>query len=238
MLTSITPLGERGRGNRWAVTTTAYAVGCALGGATTGLVSEPPARCSPAAGAARRGSGLPGRRRCRRHPRGRLPIGRRQVDERWLGRYRGWVYGLGFGYQLGLGVVTVVTSAATLAVLAVALLTQSPVVGALVGLVFGSARVLPALLVRRVDNPERLRGSPGGWSSTAQRPPAPPSPRSPSAGPSSSPEAPCEARPRRGDRRAPAGLGGAGAHPAAERAGTTRQPAAARGDRPAAAAAR
>ena len=157
MLTSITPLGERGRGNRWAVTTTAYAVGCALGGATTGLVLGavgallPPLPVLLVAGAvclvAAAADVVPGRR----------PIGRRQVDERWLGRYRGWVYGLGFGVQLGLGVVTVVTSAATLAVLAVALLTQSPVGGALVGLVFGAARALPALLVRRVDSPERLR---------------------------------------------------------------------------------
>ena len=38
MLTSITPLGERGRGNSWAVTMTAYAVGCLLGDATTGAV--------------------------------------------------------------------------------------------------------------------------------------------------------------------------------------------------------
>ena len=157
MLTSITPLGERGRGNRWAVTTTAYAVGCALGGATTGLVLGSVGALLPAlpvllvAGAAcllaAAADLAPGR----------LPVGRRQVDERWLGHYRGWVYGLGFGYQLGLGVVTIVTSAATLAVLAVALLTQSPVAGAVVGLVFGSARALPALLVRGVDSPDRLR---------------------------------------------------------------------------------
>ena len=157
MLTSITPLGERGRGNRWAVTTTAYAVGCALGGATTGLVLGTVGALLPSlpvllvAGAAcllaAAADLAPGR----------LPVGRRQVDERWLGLYRGWVYGLGFGYQLGLGVVTIVTSAATFAVLAVALLTQSPVAGAVVGLVFGAARALPALLVRRVDSPERLR---------------------------------------------------------------------------------
>ena len=157
MLTSITPLGERGRGNRWAVTTTAYAVGCALGGATTGLVLGSVGALLPAlpvllvAGAAcllaAAADLAPGR----------LPVGRRQVDERWLGHYRGWVYGLGFGYQLGLGVVTIVTSAATFAVLAVALLTQSPVAGAVVGLVFGSARALPALLVRGVDSPDRLR---------------------------------------------------------------------------------
>lgn len=157
MLTSITPLGERGRGNRWAVTTTAYAVGCALGGATTGLALGavgallPPLPVLLVAGAAcllaAAADLAPGR----------LPVGRRQVDERWLGHYRGWVYGLGFGYQLGLAVVTVVSSAATFAVLAVALLTQSPAAGAVVGLVFGSARALPALLVRRVDSPDRLR---------------------------------------------------------------------------------
>ena len=157
MLTSITPLGERGRGNRWAVTTTAYAVGCALGGATTGLLLGglgallPPLPVLLVAGAAcllAAGADLAP---------GRLTVGRRQVDERWLGRYRGWVYGVGFGYQLGLAVVTVVSSAATFAVLAVALLTQSPLAGALVGLVFGAARALPALLVRRVDSPQRLR---------------------------------------------------------------------------------
>lgn len=157
MLTSITPLGERGRGNRWAVTTTAYAVGCALGGATTGLVLGGVGALLPSlpvllvAGAvcllAAAADLAPGR----------LPVGRRQVDERWLGVYRGWVYGLGFGYQLGLGLVTIVTSAATFAVLAVALLTQSPLAGAVVGLVFGSARALPALLVRSVDRPDRLR---------------------------------------------------------------------------------
>ena len=67
------------------------------------------------------------------------------------------MYGVGFGYQLGLGVVTIVSSAATFAVLAIALLTQSALAGALVGLVFGAARALPALLVRRVDSPDRLR---------------------------------------------------------------------------------
>lgn len=36
----------------------------------------------------------------------RLPGPARQVDEDWLARYRGWVYGAGFGTQLGLGVVT------------------------------------------------------------------------------------------------------------------------------------
>ena len=157
MLTSITPLGERGRGNRWAVTTTAYALGCALGGATTGAVLGAVGAVLPAlptlvlAGVvcllAAVADLIPGR----------LPVGRRQVDEAWLGRYRGWVYGAGFGYQLGLGVVTIVSSAATFAVLALALLTQSPLPGLLLGAVFGAARAIPALLLRRVDNWDRVR---------------------------------------------------------------------------------
>jgi hypothetical protein len=168
MLTSITPLGERGRGNRWAVTTTAYALGCALGGATTGLVLGAVGAALPRlpvlvlAGVvcllAAAADLLPGR----------LPVGRRQVDDQWLGRYRGWVYGLGFGYQLGLGVVTIVTSASTFAVLLLALLTQSAAAGALVGAVFGAARAVPALLVRRVQTWDHLRAVGAGLEAHAR----------------------------------------------------------------------
>ena len=38
MLTSITPLGERSRDNRYAVTLTAYVLGCLLSGAAIGLL--------------------------------------------------------------------------------------------------------------------------------------------------------------------------------------------------------
>ncbi|MCW2679054.1 MAG: hypothetical protein JWM62_455 [Frankiales bacterium] len=160
MLTSITPLGERSRGNRYAVTLTAYVLGCLLGGATTGLVlgavgsllpSLPVLVLAAIACAAAALADLRGTR-----------IGRRQVDEDWLTRYRGWVYGLGFGYQLGLGVVTVVTSAATVAVLALALLTQSAVSGLLVGLAFGGARAVPALLLGRAASHGELRSLAAG----------------------------------------------------------------------------
>ena len=52
-----------------------------------------------------------------------VPGPRRQVDERWLDEYRGWVYGAGYGAQLGLGVTTVVSSAATYVALLAAFLT-------------------------------------------------------------------------------------------------------------------
>jgi len=164
MLTSITPLGERARGNRYAVTVTAYLTGSVLGGALTGLVLgtagllvaavlPAPARlglaalaCTLAAAAdvlATRGRRLPG--------------GSRQVDEDWLTRYRGWVYGGGFGFQLGLGVVTIVTSAATYALLALIVLSGGPLPGVLLGLAFGLVRGLPLLALRGVHAPQQLR---------------------------------------------------------------------------------
>ncbi len=165
MLTSITPLGERSRGNRYGLTVGAYLVGSALGGATTGLVlgglgalvaapTPAPARlglaaavCALAATADAVAAGT-GRR---------LPGGRRQVDEDWLTRYRGWVYGGAFGFQLGLGVVTIVTSAATPALLALAVLCADVRAGLALGLAFGLVRGLPLLALRGVHAPQRLR---------------------------------------------------------------------------------
>jgi hypothetical protein len=158
MLTSISPLGERARGNRWAVTATAYVVGSIAGGAAVGallggvgdlLLGRPlplvaAAVCLLAALADLLGL---------------LPRGSRQVDEDWLVRYRGWVYGLAFGAQLGVGFATIVTSAATFAVLALELLTASPVAGLLVGAAFGLARALPLLGLRRATTPEALRAT-------------------------------------------------------------------------------
>lgn len=162
MLTSITPLGERGRGNRWAVTMTAYAAGCLLGGATTGAVLGGVGALLPALPALVLGGLVCLLAALADLAPWRLPGGRRQVDEDWLTRYRGWVYGAGFGYQLGLGVVTVVTSAATYAVLALALLTQSLAAGLLLGAVFGAARAVPALLLRRVDSYAGIRALAAG----------------------------------------------------------------------------
>ncbi|MCW2608062.1 MAG: hypothetical protein JWO60_2755 [Frankiales bacterium] len=157
MLTSISPLGEQARGQRYGLTVAAHLLGGLLGGATTGAVLgalgallRPPVELAVpvlllAAVADLRG----------------VRVGRRQVDEDWLGRYRGWVYGGGYGYQLGLGVVTVVTSAATLAVLALLLLVADPAAAATVGGVFGLVRGLPLLALRRADTPAALRDAAG-----------------------------------------------------------------------------
>ena len=85
-----------------------------------------------------------------------LPSWKRQVDEAWLTRYRGWVYGLGFGLQLGAGVLTIVTSSTVYAVLLLAAWSGQLWVGLLLGLVFGVARALPILTLHDVQSPGDL----------------------------------------------------------------------------------
>jgi hypothetical protein len=152
MLASISPLGERARSSRWGVTVTAYVLGSVLGGATVGLLAGalgsllPSSwRGSPAAGVLVAALLLAGLLLDLRVGGLRLPTCRRQVDEAWLGRYRGWVYGGGFGVQLGLGVVTIVTSATVYATVLLCVLSGSAPVGLAVGTLFGLVRALPVL---------------------------------------------------------------------------------------------
>jgi hypothetical protein len=86
-----------------------------------------------------------------------LPTVRRQVNEDWLHRYRGAVYGVGFGFQLGLGVATIVTTAAVYLTFVIALLTGSPVGGAIVGATFGLVRGGAILVAARIERPDELR---------------------------------------------------------------------------------
>ena len=163
MLASINPLGERARRNRWWLTATAYVAGSVAGGAALGglagaagaLLSapwRPPARAvAPVAALlclAAAGSDLTGRR---------PPSWRRQVNEDWLAVYRGWVYGGGFGVQLGAGVLTIVTTATVYLTFALALLSASAPAGAAVGAAFGLSRALPLAAMAGVDRPEALR---------------------------------------------------------------------------------
>jgi hypothetical protein len=158
MLSSISPLGERARNSRWWLTTTAYLLGSLAGGLAMGGL----------AGAL--GSVLPDALRTSAWTlvavallllvglafdlRGAqsLPSWRRQVDVAWLTRYRGWVYGVGFGAQLGFGLVTIITSATTYAVVLLAVLTGHLGAGLAVGATFGVVRALPSLLMARVDD--------------------------------------------------------------------------------------
>jgi hypothetical protein len=158
MLASITPLGERGRNSRWSVTISAFVLGATLAGAGLGAVLGLV------------GSPLGGGERWRLAALAagavlalaidlgpvRVPGPNRQVNERWLDEYRGWVYGLGFGSQLGLGVTTIVSSAAMYLALFAALLTGDPGSGAVIGGAFGLLRGLTPLAAARVRRPDQL----------------------------------------------------------------------------------
>jgi hypothetical protein len=160
MLASITPLGERSRGFSWNVTAAAFAIGAIAAGAMAG------------AGVAALGSLLPGGTAWRAIAllvalgvallydatplRGHLPTTRRQVNEDWLTRYRGWVYGVAFGAQLGVGVATIVTSAAIYATGAVAFLCGDPAIGVAIGAVFGVVRAMSLLPAREARDGESL----------------------------------------------------------------------------------
>jgi hypothetical protein len=157
MLASITPLGERGRQSTWGVTVSAFllaATAAAAGaGAAIGALGSVvlPSHAGIAVLAAAIGlaivlDGLPVA----------VPGPRRQVDERWLDRYRGWVYGAGYGAQLGLGVTTIVSSAATYVTLLAAFLTASAPAGAIIVGSFGAVRGLTPLAAAGVRSPHRL----------------------------------------------------------------------------------
>jgi hypothetical protein len=153
MLSSIHPLGERGRGQPWAVTVGFYVAGSAVGGALlgagAGLVGAPLFSSHP--GAARVAAALALVLAAAGEATGvTVPSLRRQVNEDWLHSVRGWVYGLGFGVQLGAGLVTIVTSLTTYALAVVAACTASVGPAAAAGAAFGLARALPVLLARRV----------------------------------------------------------------------------------------
>jgi hypothetical protein len=161
MLASITPLGERGRHATWGVTVTAFLLGSVLAGllvgaalGAAGSVALPPGlgqsarlivlAVALAVAVAIDASPI------------RVPGPARQVNERWLDEYRGWVYGLGYGAQLGLGVTTVVSSAATYVALIAAFLTASPAWGAVVLGCFGAVRGLTPIAAASVRTPEGL----------------------------------------------------------------------------------
>jgi hypothetical protein len=87
---------------------------------------------------------------------GRVPTVRRQVNEEWLYRYRGWVYGLGFGVQLGVGFSTVVSVSAVYGTFVAALLSGSARTGLLIGAAFGFLRAATILSVATVRRAHQL----------------------------------------------------------------------------------
>ncbi len=173
MLASIHPLGERARGQRFSVTVVALTVGSIGGAAIFGallgslgsLVGGPgtvATRAVIVAIAATIAALVDGRAR-------RLPPLHRQVNEDWLTQYRGWVYGLGFGAQLGVGVLTIVTTAAVYLTWIAAAMTASPLRGLLAGASFGLARSAPMFASASLLTPSAIAARVRrleGWNGT------------------------------------------------------------------------
>lgn len=158
MLSSIHPFGERARNQGYGVTAIAFVVGSTLGGLVLGAgaaIASAPFReiglIGPLAmavlvvAAAWELLGLS------------VPSLRRQVDKNWLTRYRGWVYGLGFGIQLGVGFSTYVKSALTYGFVLAAILYGSPRLALLSGAVFGLVRGISIFTTSRIQSPQQLR---------------------------------------------------------------------------------
>ena len=175
MLTSISPLGERARGNRWWFTVAWLTVGTLLGGAAIGAILGTLGRLAlPFAGDEWRLAlmTLVGVVAAFWDLAGRRFPGHRQVNEDWLVAFRPWVYGIGYGLQLGTGVVTVVNTALVPMVMVAALLTGDTVKGLAVGSVFGAVRGLGVMLnggVRTVDDLRRLHRRFDGMAEQVRR---------------------------------------------------------------------
>ncbi len=164
MLSTITPMAERSRGRRWGATATWFLAGAVLGGATLGLAAAALASLVAMLSLSTATAlvltavlavvgvgldmGLLGTE---------MPHHRRQVDEVWLDQYRSWVYGAGFGWQIGTGLATYIMTAAVYLTVGLAALTGRPLVAFGLCVLFGLSRGLAIFLGIRLTDPERLR---------------------------------------------------------------------------------
>jgi hypothetical protein len=163
MLSTITPLAEQGRGHRYRSTACWFVIGAVAGGATLGLgaaliawlVSLMNLTAAAALGCAA-GLALITAASDLRLFGLHLPINPRQVNELWLGRFRSWVYGSGFGWQIGVGFATYIMTAAVYLTVALAALTGNPLLAFGICVLFGLLRGLAILLGATITSPERL----------------------------------------------------------------------------------
>jgi hypothetical protein len=153
MLSTITPVTEQGRGRNYWATVPWYLIGALAGGATLGgaaaLLSIPVGAVDLAPEVALGIAGLftvvsifsdlgVGGFHLPRH--------KRQVDRHWLDDYRSWVYGTGFGWQIGVGLATFIVTTGIYVMVLIAVLGGSPAQAMLLGVVFGGIRGLAIFL--------------------------------------------------------------------------------------------
>jgi MFS family permease len=165
MLSTLTPLAERSRGRRWAATACWFTAGAVLGGALLGTVAAGLAAlvglldlssgvtagiaAVAALAAAAVDAGLAGAGT-------RPPHHRRQVNEDWLDRYRSWVYGGGFGLQIGTGVSTYIMTTAVYLTVVLGALTGEPRFAFAVAVLFATTRGLAVWTSARLTSTDRL----------------------------------------------------------------------------------
>ncbi len=163
MLATITPLAETGRGHRYRSTALWFVAGAVAGGVTLGLalallalgvgaaglssLTVALVACAASVIAAASDAQIGGFA---------LPFHHRQVNERWLDQFRPWVYGAGFGWQIGTGLVTYVKTAAVYLLTVLAALTGSWWAAVLLGALFGLVRGLAVFLGRSITSPASL----------------------------------------------------------------------------------
>lgn len=177
MLSSMTPLSERARGHRWGATVSWYVLGAVLGGATIGALAAIPAAAVgvlalgvevslavvAVVGLVAAAADLEVLR---------LPWHGRQVDETWFDQYRPWVYASGFGWQVGTGAVTYLTTAGLYASATAVVMTGEPVFAIAAGTGFGLIRGLMALPGGRLTTFEsmtRLHERLDAWADPSRR---------------------------------------------------------------------
>jgi hypothetical protein len=164
MLSTLNPVSERARGHRFWATACWYVLGALAGGALLGcgcgalavafrtLDAPPPvvwtltlagSALAVASDARINGWSLP------MHP--------RQVDERWVDRYRRWLYAAGYGVQIGTGFATYIMTAGVYLVALLAVLTGSFAQAFAGGVVFGLVRGLCIVVSAGGRTPHSLR---------------------------------------------------------------------------------
>ncbi len=163
MLATVTPLAERARGHRYRTRRPGSSPAASPAGPRSVSVwpgwrsavraAGPPVLAVAAVAAAASCSRRPPTRRLGGF---RLPVHHRQVNERWLDQFRPWVYGAGFGWQIGTGLVTYIKTAALYLMIVLAALTASPAAALAIGALFGLVRGLAVLLGRGITSAATL----------------------------------------------------------------------------------
>ena len=160
MLSTITPMAEAGRGHSFRSTSVWFVIGSVLGGLTLGGLMGGIALVVGGLGATAMWivavASLVAAASDGRLGGFHLPGHDRQVNERWLDRYRSWVYGAGFGWQIGVGLATYIMTAGLYLLILMGALSNSFWAALVLGAVFGLVRGLAVYLAAGLDSGERL----------------------------------------------------------------------------------